>query len=81
MLLWLRPFRVGDYIEVPANNIAGTVKDVGLFACHLESIDGTFLFAPNSSLWNSALKNQSRLEGRLISYSVALPPSAPSDSA
>jgi small conductance mechanosensitive channel len=81
MLLWLRPFRIGDYIEVPANNIAGTVKDVGLFACQLENIDGTFLFAPNGSIWNSALKNQTRIEGRLISFTVELPPAAATDKA
>jgi small conductance mechanosensitive channel len=29
MLLWLRPFRIGDFIEVGA--IAGTVREMGLF--------------------------------------------------
>jgi small conductance mechanosensitive channel len=30
MVLWLRPFHVGDYIEVSSNNISGTVKEIGL---------------------------------------------------
>ena len=30
MLLWLRPFKVGDYIDT--GGVAGTVKEVGLFA-------------------------------------------------
>jgi small conductance mechanosensitive channel len=46
MLLWLRPFRVGDYIEVPTNNISGTVKEIGLFACQLENFDGTSSLLP-----------------------------------
>ena len=30
---------------------------MGLFACHLETFDGMFLFAPNSAIWNNSLKN------------------------
>ena len=40
MLLWLRPFHVGDYIEAPTNNISGTVKEIGLFACLLRKRRG-----------------------------------------
>jgi small conductance mechanosensitive channel len=75
MLLWLRPFHVGDYIEVPSNNISGTVKEIGLFACQLENFDGIFVFAPNGTVWNTALRNYSRNSGRLISFTVTLPSS------
>src|SRR5882724_2589263 len=34
MLLYLRPFRAGDTIETPL--IIGKVKEIGLFATHLE---------------------------------------------
>jgi small conductance mechanosensitive channel len=81
MLLWLRPFHVGDYIEIPANNISGTVKEIGLFACQLENFDGIFVFAPNSAVWNAALRNYSRNSGRLISFSVTLPVSTPVEEA
>lgn len=79
MLLWLRPFHVGDYIEVPSNNISGTVKEIGLFACQLENFDGIFVFAPNGSVWNAALRNYTRNWGRLISFTVTLPASTPVD--
>lgn len=81
MLLWLRPFHVGDYIEVPSNNISGTVKEIGLFACLLENFDGIFVFAPNSAVWNAALRNYTRNSGRLISFSVTLPSSTPVEKA
>ena len=64
MLLWLRPFRVGDYIDTGA--VAGTVKDVGLFASELHSWDGIYLFVPNSELWNKRIINYSRLPTRLV---------------
>jgi small conductance mechanosensitive channel len=64
MLLWLRPFKVGDYIE--ADGVAGTLKEVGIFACHIDTWDGIFQFVPNSELWNKRLTNYSRLPTRLV---------------
>jgi small conductance mechanosensitive channel len=81
MLLWLRPFHVGDYIEIPSNNISGIVKEIGLFACQLENFDRIFVFAPNGAVWNTALRNYSRSSGRLISFTVTLPSATPADQA
>jgi small conductance mechanosensitive channel len=64
MLLWLRPFKVGDYIE--AGGIAGTLQDVGIFACEIRTWDGIFQFVPNAELWNKRLINYSRLPTRLV---------------
>lgn len=73
MLLWLRPFRVGDYIELASSNVAGTVDEMGLFACRLTGFDGLVVFAPNSTLWNVALRNHSRAGARLVAYQVTFP--------
>ena len=79
MLLWLRPFRIGDFIEVGA--IAGTVREMGLFACHLETFDGMFLFAPNSAIWHNSLKNHTSNAGRLVSIDVTVSSNADIDRA
>ena len=79
MLLWLRPFHVGDFIEV--NGMAGTVREIGLFVCHLETFDGIFLFAPNSTIWNQALRNHTRNTGRLVSIDITVPAKADIDHA
>ena len=77
MLLWLRPFRIGDYIEVGGSQaVAGTVREIGLFACQLQTFDGLFVFAPNSAIWNVSIRNHSRNAGRLISCTVTLPAGA-----
>jgi small conductance mechanosensitive channel len=82
MLLWLRPFRVGDYIEViTAQVIAGRVREIGLFASTLETFDGLYVFAPNSTIWSFALRNHSRNVGRLICFTVSLPAGADIDRA
>lgn len=70
MLLWLRPFRVGDYIDT--GSAAGTVHEVGLFATELHSWDGIFQFVPNSELWNKKLINYSRLPTRLVDLSFGV---------
>lgn len=58
MLLALRPFRIGEYVEVGA--IAGTIEEIGLFATKLRSVDGVYVMAPNSTLWNQPVRNFTR---------------------
>ncbi|ANM09883.1 MULTISPECIES: mechanosensitive ion channel family protein [unclassified Rhizobium] len=58
MLLILRPFRVGEYIET--SSVAGTVREIGLFATELRTADGLYRLAPNSTLWNTPITNFSR---------------------
>jgi len=70
MLLWLRPFRVGEYID--ADGAAGTVKRIGLFSSELHSWDGIFQFVPNSQLWNSRVVNYSRLPTRLLELKFSI---------
>lgn len=74
MILWLRPFHIGDYVEV--NNVpglAGTVRQTGLFVCLLRTFDGLYLFVPNSALWNVPLRNFTRTDARLVSLTVLIP--------
>lgn len=58
MLLFLRPFNVGDFIEGPS--ISGTVKSLGLFGCELARADNVYIFVPNSQIWNNQITNYSR---------------------
>ncbi len=55
MILFLRPFKAGQFIE--CSSVAGTVKEIGLFSTTLETPDGLFVMAPNSALWGSPIKN------------------------
>lgn len=58
MLLALRPFRIGENVEVGA--IAGTVEEIGLFATKLRTAEGVYILAPNSTLWNQPVRNFNR---------------------
>ena len=59
LLLFLRPFKIGEYID--AGGVAGTVREIGLFATEFESYDGIFVMVPNSQLASAAITNYSRL--------------------
>ncbi len=65
MLLWLRPFRVGDSIETIS--VAGTVEEIGLFATRLRGPDGVFKFVPNSELWAKTISNYNKNPNRMVS--------------
>ena len=58
MLLVLRPFRVGEDVEI--GQVAGKVEEIGLFATRLRAVDGIYILAPNSVLWNQPVRNSSR---------------------
>jgi len=62
MLLVLRPFNVGDYIET--GSIKGTVKSLSLFATELSTLDNLHVFAPNSKVWNAEIVNFNRNKQR-----------------
>ncbi|MGN6778289.1 mechanosensitive ion channel family protein [Rhizobium sp.] len=70
MLLILRPFRVGEYIETA--NVKGYIKEIGLFATEMRTADGLYLMAPNSTLWNTPIINHSREPNRRQQLSVAM---------
>jgi small conductance mechanosensitive channel len=70
MLLFLRPFRIGDYID--AEGLSGTVDEIGLFTTHLHTYDGIYLEAPNAKLWNRAILNYSRVEARRLDVVVGI---------
>ena len=70
MLLFLRPFKVGEYID--AEGISGTVDEIGLFTTRLTTYDGVYLETPNSNLWNRSVVNYSRLPTRRLDIVVGI---------
>ncbi len=70
MLLFLRPFVVGEYID--AEGIAGTVDEIGLFATELRTSDGLYLMVPNAQLWNRSIINYSRMPTRRLDIAVGI---------
>jgi small conductance mechanosensitive channel len=70
ILLFLGSYRRGEFIEF--GSISGTVKEINLFTTILETPDGIYISAPNSSVWGSPLKNFSRNGKRRMELSIAI---------
>ncbi len=70
MLLFLRPFRVGDYID--AEGLSGTVDEIGLFTTHMRTYLGIYLEVPNAKIWNRAILNYSRVTARRLDVVVGI---------
>ncbi|MBE6390283.1 MAG: mechanosensitive ion channel [Lentisphaerae bacterium] len=58
MLLVLRPYRSGDYVD--CSSVSGTIRQIGLFATELITVDGMYILVPNSAILTSPVKNYSR---------------------
>ncbi|MDR0497924.1 MAG: mechanosensitive ion channel family protein [Treponema sp.] len=70
VILFLRPFGTGDFIE--CGSVVGSVREMGLFSTILETGDGVYISAPNSSLWGVPLRNYSRNEKRRMEISISI---------
>ena len=70
MLLLLRPFSVGDWIET--NSISGTVREIGLFATQIDTFDNIYVTVPNSSIWSATIINNSRHQIRRMDLDIGI---------
>lgn len=70
MLLIIRPFRRGDYIE--AGSAAGTVDETGLFMTRMRTVQGLFVAVPNSMIWSNIITNYSRLPKRRLDLQIGI---------
>ncbi|MEQ8586820.1 MAG: mechanosensitive ion channel [Thalassobaculaceae bacterium] len=70
MLLFLRPFKVGDFVE--AGGASGTVKEVGLFNTELATADNVYIVVPNSSIFSRDISNYSRHATRRLDIAVGV---------
>jgi len=70
ILLLLGSFRKGEFIEF--DSFMGTVKEINLFTTILETPDGIYISAPNSSIWGVPLKNYTRNGKRRMELSIGI---------
>ena len=70
MLLFLRPFHVGDYVDTGGGS--GTVDEIGLFMTRMSTPQGLFVAVPNSQIWTSAITNYSTLPRRRLDLLIGI---------
>ncbi len=64
MLLILRPFKVGDAVNI--GGTFGIVDEIGLFMTNMHSFDNIGISMPNSRVWGTEIQNLSRFDTRRV---------------
>ena len=70
MILILRPYRVGDFIE--AQGVSGTVASISLFNTVVLTGDKKTIYIPNNSISTSIINNYSTSTTRRCSWKVSV---------
>lgn len=70
LILFLRPFRAGDYIE--AQGVGGTVESIMIFHTLLRTADNKVIILPNGSLSNGSITNYSRKATRRVDINLGI---------
>lgn len=83
MLIAIRPFEVGDFIEVSIIEgpvVIGNVDEIGIFATTIIAPDNVKITLPNALVFNNVLTNNTALQKRRVDINVNIGDS-PIDSA
>lgn len=70
MILVLRPYRVGDFIE--AQGVSGTVSSISLFNTVVHTADKKTIYIPNNAISTSIINNYSTSTTRRCSWKVSV---------
>ncbi len=70
MILFLKPIKKGEFVEF--GSYSGSVVDIGLFTSVFEMSDGVYISSPNSTVWNSTIRNFSRNHKRRMDITVSI---------
>lgn len=70
LILFLRPFRAGDYIE--AQGVGGTVESILIFHTLLRTADNKTIVLPNGALSNGSITNYSSKPTRRVDINVGI---------
>lgn len=72
LILFTRPFKIDDYIEVEGCEIAGTVEDIQIVCTRLRTPDNKTIYVPNGTLSNSNIINYSEKDTRRVGFTFTI---------
>lgn len=72
LIIFTRPFKVDDYIEVEGSSIAGTVEEIRIVSTKLCTPDNKVIYVPNGTLSNSNIINYSEKNTRRVDFSFSV---------
>lgn len=72
IIIFTRPFKIDDYIEVEGCDIAGTVEDIQIVCTKLRTPDNKTIYVPNGTLSNSNIINYSEKDTRRVGFTFTI---------
>jgi small conductance mechanosensitive channel len=72
IIIFTRPFKLDDYIEVEGSGISGTVEDIQIVCTKLRTPDNKTIYVPNGTLSNSNIINYSEKDTRRVDFSFSI---------
>lgn len=72
IIIFTRPFRVDDYIEVEGSSVSGTVEDIQIVCTKLRTPDNKVIYVPNGTLSNSNIINYSEKDTRRVDLTFSI---------
>ncbi|BFM20445.1 mechanosensitive ion channel family protein [Gilvimarinus japonicus] len=72
MIYMDRPFKVGDWVRSPDQNIEGTVEEIGLRLTRIRTFDKRPLYVPNQTFTQISVENPSRMFNRRIYETIGV---------
>lgn len=70
MLVVFRPFKLGQFVELAG--YAGTVQAITLFTTEIATLDNVQITIPNGQVWDSAIKNYSAYDTRMVDLTIGV---------
>jgi len=70
ILLFLRPFKIGDFIEV--QGVSGIVKAIQIFHTILTTTDNKELYIPNGALSSGNITNYTKNDLRRVDFTISV---------
>ena len=70
MLVAFRPFKLGQFVELAG--YSGTVKQITLFTTEISTLDNVQITIPNGQVWDSAIKNYSAYDTRMVDLTIGV---------
>lgn len=72
LILLLKPFRVGDYIQESSGGYEGTVTEIRIFYTRLLTVDNKAVILPNGQLANNSIVNMTAQKDRRMDIVVGV---------
>lgn len=71
-LIFEKPLKQGENIEIPSENILGKVLEITTFSTRIQKFDGTVVRVPNSTIFTSILRSFSLSPVRRTEFDIGI---------